>query len=97
MAYFTASCDTAETNAKFAKSLGLDYPILSDPTRKAAKAYGVVQGPQKFAKRWTFVVGKDGKILALDKKVKAKSHGARVAELLAELEIAKKAPAPQAD
>ena len=30
-AYFTASVDDAETNNKFAESLGLDYPILSDP------------------------------------------------------------------
>ena len=31
MAYFTASCDDVETNKKFAESLKLDYPILSDP------------------------------------------------------------------
>jgi peroxiredoxin Q/BCP len=31
VAYFTASCDDVKTNAEFAKSLELDYPILSDP------------------------------------------------------------------
>ena len=41
-AYFTASCDPAEKNAEFAKSLELDYPILSDPGTEIAKAYGVV-------------------------------------------------------
>ena len=41
MAYFTASCDDAETNKKFAESIDLDYPILSDPEGKAAKAFGV--------------------------------------------------------
>jgi len=43
LAYFTASCDKEETNKKFAASLGLDYPILSDPTRQAAIAYGLVK------------------------------------------------------
>ena len=42
IAYFTASVDTAEENTKFAKSLDLDYPILSDPDKNVAKAYGVM-------------------------------------------------------
>ena len=33
VAYFTASTDPVETNKKFAESLGVDYPILSDPDR----------------------------------------------------------------
>ena len=42
VAYFTASVDTPEENKKFAESLDLDYPILSDPDKTVAKAYGVV-------------------------------------------------------
>ena len=42
VAYFTASVDEPEKNADFAKSLGLDFPILSDPSKKVATAYGVV-------------------------------------------------------
>ncbi|MCA9249161.1 MAG: redoxin domain-containing protein, partial [Planctomycetales bacterium] len=38
VAYFTASCDTAELNKKFAESLSVDYPILSDPGKKVAEA-----------------------------------------------------------
>ena len=60
VAYFTASCDTPEVNKKFAESLQLDYPILSDPTRETAKAYRVVSGEGKNAARWTFYIGKDG-------------------------------------
>ena len=33
VAYFTASVDTPEDNKKFAESLDLDYPILSDPDK----------------------------------------------------------------
>ena len=90
MAYFTASCDEAETNKKFAESLSLDYPILSDPTRDTAKAYGVVTGEKKTASRWTFYIGKDGKLLFIDDKVKAGNHGAEIAAKLKELSVAEK-------
>ena len=90
VAYFTASCDMEETNAKFAKSLGLDYPILSDPTGETAKAYGVLMPVGKMAKRWTLYVGKDGKILKIDKEVKAKSAGADLGKSLEELGVGKK-------
>ena len=74
-------------NKAFAESLGLDYPILSDPSRETAKAYGVLN-PKGFANRWTFYIGKDGKILFVDKKVKAGAHGADVAAKLKELGVA---------
>jgi peroxiredoxin Q/BCP len=86
-AFFTASCDDVETNKKFAESLGLDYPILSDPTREAARAYGVVSGDKKNASRVTFYIGKDGKILAVDDKVKTGTHGEDVAAKLKELNV----------
>lgn len=42
------------------------------------------------AKRWTFYIGKDGKILFVDTQVKVDSAGADIAAKLAELGIAKK-------
>ena len=51
MAYFAASCDTLETNTEFARSLELDYPILSDPERKTAEAYGVVDESRRHPAR----------------------------------------------
>lgn len=74
MAYFAASTDKAETNRKFAQSLELDYPILSDPTRAAARAYGVLKAGL-FAARHTFYIGADGAILFIDTKVKPASAG----------------------
>ncbi len=68
VAYFTASVDPAEENKKFAESLSLDYPILSDPDKAVAKAYGVL-GPRGMAQRWTFYIDKDGVIKEIDKKV----------------------------
>ena len=84
--YFGASTDTADDNRAFAESLQLGYPILSDPDRSVARAYGVV-GASGFASRWTFYIGKDGRILDIDKDVHPSSHGADVARKLEELGI----------
>ena len=42
------------------------------------------------ASRWTFYIGPDGKVLYIDKAVKAASAGQDVAAKLAELGVAKK-------
>ena len=87
VAYFTASCDDAEKNKAFAESLGLDYPILSDPEKKVAEAYGVVHPGRDVPERWTFYIGKDGKILHIDKQVQTKSHADDMAAKLKELGV----------
>jgi len=90
VAFFTASTDKAETNKKYAEALRLDYPILSDPTKKVAKAYGVVHTLRPVPYRWTFYIGEDGKILHIDKSVKTATHGADVAARLRELGVPEK-------
>ena len=87
VAHFTASCDDVDTNTRFAKELKLDYPILSDPDRTVATAYGLVQGGKGNPKRWTFFIGANGKILHIDKGVSPKSHGDDCAAKLQELGI----------
>jgi peroxiredoxin Q/BCP len=83
---FAASCDTRQVNAEFASALGLTYPILSDPARTMAQAYGVL-GPSGFASRWTFYIAADGRIIHIDKHVRTSSHGRDVAARLMELGI----------
>ncbi len=90
VAYFTASCDTAEQNAKFAESVGADYPILSDPKGDVARAYGVIGTLRPIPRRWTFFIGKDGKILHIDKDVQTATHASDVAAKLAELGVPKR-------
>jgi thioredoxin-dependent peroxiredoxin len=92
VADFTASNDPVEQNKKFAESLGVDYPILSDPDSSVAQKYGVLNetAKGKAAKRWTFYIGADGKILAIDKEVKTDTHGTDVASKLGTLGVAKK-------
>jgi len=60
------SVDDAETNKKFATEHDADFPILSDPEKGVANAYGVL-GTSGLANRWTFYIGRDGKILYIDK------------------------------
>ena len=79
--------DTPEENKKFAESLGADYPILSDPGKKVAEAYGVVHTGREVPERWTFYIGKDGKILFIDRQVRAQSAGEDVAKRLKELNL----------
>ena len=85
MPYFTASTHPAETNKKFAESLGLDYPILSDPEGKTATDYGIYNAQRKAAQRHTFYIGKDGNILAIHTTVKTETHGNDVAKMLGEV------------
>lgn len=87
VAYFAAAVDSPENVAKFAQKLDVDYPMLSDPTRAVAKAYGVVHDDQSFATRWTFYIGVDGKILFIDKQVSAATAGEMIVQKLAELGV----------
>ena len=84
MRYFGASVDSPETNARFARSLGLPFPILSDATKAVARAYGVLSATG-YASRWTFYIGVDGRILDIDKRVSSASHGRDVVARLTEL------------
>ena len=90
VAFFTASCDTAETNKRYAQSLKLDYPILSDPEKKTARTYGVVTDQRPVPFRWTYIIGADGKVLHVDKEVSAKTHGADLVKKLKALGIKQK-------
>ncbi|MDR3636482.1 MAG: peroxiredoxin, partial [Isosphaeraceae bacterium] len=76
IAYFTASVDEPDYNKKFAESLDLDYPILSDPSKKVAEAYGVVHSGRPVPERWTFYIDKEGIIKAIDKGVQKRTEQA---------------------
>jgi len=64
--------------------------MLADPDQQAAEPYGVLMPVVGYAKRWTFYIGKDGKVLFIDKDVKVDTAGADIAAKLAELGVARK-------
>ena len=91
------SVDTPEDNKGFAEKEHADFPILSDPSKDIANAYGVIAppsaaqpNPPQFARRWTFYIGPDGKILAIDKAAGTREAGQNVVAKLKELGVKEK-------
>jgi peroxiredoxin Q/BCP len=79
------SVDTPERNREFAESLSANFVVLSDPDRKAARAFGVLGESGSHARRWTFYIDREGIIRRVDRNVRASSHGEDVARALSEL------------
>jgi len=65
----------------------VSYPILSDSSRDAARAYGVLNDSGEYAQRWTFYIGKDGKILAIDREVHPSTAGEDITARLTALGV----------
>jgi peroxiredoxin Q/BCP len=92
VAYFMASVDPVEGekgNKAFAESEKADFPVLSDPTKEVAAAYGVLN-ERGMSNRWTFYIDKDGRITAIDKAVKPPTSAEDMLARLAELKVAQR-------
>ena len=62
-------------NAAFAKKFAFPYPLLCDTTRAIGLAYGACDSPaDRSARRISYVIGPDGKILQAHPKVSPKAH-----------------------
>jgi peroxiredoxin len=61
---FGVSCDSPYSHAAYRKQYNIPYTLLSDPTRKMAKAYDMWAGeePYNCTKRGTVVIDKNGRI-----------------------------------
>ena len=92
--YFMASTDPIEDNAGFAAENKADFPLLSDPTKAAAEAYGVLTR-LGFAARHTFYIGKNRVILAIDRNVRPATSAEDMASKLEALGVARRAPAAE--
>lgn len=87
------SVDTLEQNTAFAKQENADFPLLADPTQQTANKYGVLRqfgDAGKLANRWTFYIGPDGKIEAIDKMVNPATSGQVLVDKLKELKVPSK-------
>ena len=90
VAYFMASVDPVEGekgNKAFAESEKADFPMLSDPTKEVAGAYGVLNPERGVASRWTFYIDKNGTIAAIDKAVKPATSAEDMLAKLSELKV----------
>ena len=86
------SVDTLADNTAFAQKEGADFPLLADPTKETARKYGVLGDFSKFelgevANRWTFYIGRDGKILDIDRKVNPARSGEDIVAHLKSLNV----------
>lgn len=61
---FGVNCDHPYSHAEFKKKYNIPYDLLSDPTRRMVKQYGMFAGeePYNSSKRGTVVIDKNGKI-----------------------------------
>lgn len=57
------SFDTAESHQKFIAQYHLNFPLLADPNGQIVKAYDVKWGDRNLARRVSFLIGLDGKIV----------------------------------
>ena len=99
--YFMASVDALEDNIKFAKATSVtlgdkvvekkeaDFPMLSDPGKQVATAYGVLNA-RGTANRWTFYIDKTGRVAAIDKMVRPETSAEDMLTKLGEIKIAMK-------
>jgi peroxiredoxin Q/BCP len=82
------SKDTAASQKKFQEKFGLPFPLLADPDKKIANAFGVVKEKNMYGKkvlgiaRTTFVIGPDGKIKHIFNNVKPEGHAEEVLQFL---------------
>jgi thioredoxin-dependent peroxiredoxin len=78
------SPDTAAAQTKFKKKYDLNFTLLCDVDHKIAEDYGVWVEKSMYGKKYmgvertTFVIGPDGKIQKIFKKVKPAGHAEQV-------------------
>lgn len=69
-----ASTDSAADNRAFAEKNAATFPILADPDKTVAAAYGVL-ADAGYARRWTFYIDGDGIIRKIDTAVDPRTAG----------------------
>jgi peroxiredoxin Q/BCP len=85
------SPDDQASHAKFVKKFGLTFPLLVDTDHAVADAYGVWVAKINFGlkyfgvERATFIIGRDGRLAHVYRKVKATGHAHVVRDAVAAL------------
>jgi peroxiredoxin Q/BCP len=83
------SKDSLDSHQKFIKKYGLNFTLLSDEDLKVHRLYGTWKEKNLYGKKYmgtersTFVIGEDGKIKKVFRKVSVDGHEKEVLEALA--------------
>src|SRR3972149_10438066 len=82
------SLDGLDSHQKFIQKYGLPFPLLSDEQATVSKAYEVYKEKNMYGRKFwgiersTFIIGKDGKIKQIFRKVQADGHTNAILTLL---------------
>jgi len=68
------SADKPDTQMKFVEKFGLTFPMIPDTSKEIIDAYGAREVLGVTAKRRTFLIGPDGKIVRVWLNVKVEGH-----------------------
>ena len=79
------SFDSAESHQKFISKYSLNFPLLADTDGKIADAYGVRMSGKTMARRVSFLIGLDGKIIHVTDTPKADVHLAEMKDAVAQI------------
>jgi thioredoxin-dependent peroxiredoxin len=85
------SVDDSDSHAKFAQKYHLPFPLLADKDGKVADSYGALTnlGLIKIAKRYTFLIGTDGRIAKVYLSVDTSRHSQEIIDDLKQLTAGK--------
>jgi peroxiredoxin Q/BCP len=84
------SPDTVESHVRFRDKYKLNFPLLADPDHKVAEKYGAWREKNMYGKvtmgvqRSTFLIGPDGRVVKLWKRVQVDGHDEQVLAALRE-------------
>lgn len=82
------SPDSVASHARFRAKYGLNFALLADEAHEVAEAYGVWKEKSLYGRKYmgiersTFLIGPDGKITHVWRKVSAREHAKLVADAL---------------
>ncbi|MEI6349535.1 MAG: thioredoxin-dependent thiol peroxidase [Verrucomicrobiota bacterium] len=85
---FGVSPDSPKSHEKFIGKYDLPFPLISDESKQIVQAYGVWVEKSNYGKKYmgversTFVIGADGKVRAIFRKVKPDEHVEKVLAVL---------------
>lgn len=84
---FGVSRDNIRSHCSFAEKYGFPFPLLSDEDESLCKAFDVIKEKNMYGKlvmgieRSTFLIGRDGRLAYIERKVKAEGHAALMLEI----------------
>lgn len=82
---YGVSADDVNDLKKFKEKHKLNFPLLADPKRKVIEAFGAAMPLLPVSKRWTFIIGPDLKVAAIEKDVDPAKDAQQVAQKLKSL------------